>query len=85
MILRGSGIWELQARTCLWVMRGDGGHEGFKVQESELQGFEGLGAWGAVLVLLSPFSCREPSGFHGSRLFPQAGEPEALPRAVVEP
>lgn len=58
---------------------------GFKAQEFELQGFEGLESQGAVLVLLSPFSCREPSGFHGSCLFPQAVEPEALPRAVVEP
>lgn len=50
--------------------------------------FGGLRGWGLRELcwpgLLSLFSCREPSGFHESRLFPQAVEPEALPRAVVE-
>lgn len=45
MILRGSGIWDLQARAGLWVVRGLGavGAWGFRTGESELQGFGGLG------------------------------------------
>lgn len=78
VILRGSGIWELQARACLWVVRGLGamGAWGFRAGESELQGFGRLGLRGLGWPgLLSPCSCPEPGGFHESRLFPQAVSP----------